>query len=224
MGSQKSTAEPPNSEPPISAVAASGPASALEPKRLRGRLRVAAILDAGAQVFAERGYDAATMSEIAARSNTAIGSLYRFFPTKAVLGDALLARYAEAMGAAFDVIAARTAELSPNALADALVELMLEAPVNRQGAQALLDSRSDGAGVRATIRADARRRIGAILSAATGMGVERAEPVAIVLLQALKALPMLRDEVEALRPALLTETRALIRLYVARAFDLGRAT
>ena len=38
------------------------------------------------------------MTEIAARSNTAIGSLYRFFPTKEVLADALLDRYWEQLG------------------------------------------------------------------------------------------------------------------------------
>ena len=37
----------------------------------------------------EKGYDAATMTEIAARSGTAIGSLYRFFPSKESLSDAL---------------------------------------------------------------------------------------------------------------------------------------
>ena len=36
-------------------------------------------MEAGVAVFTEKGYDAATMSEIAARSGTAIGSLYRFF-------------------------------------------------------------------------------------------------------------------------------------------------
>jgi AcrR family transcriptional regulator len=59
-----------------------------EPKRQRGHLRVAAILEAGVAVFTEKGYDAATMTEIAARSGTAIGSLYRFFPSKDVLADA----------------------------------------------------------------------------------------------------------------------------------------
>jgi len=54
---------------------------AVAPKRQRGRERVAAILDAAAQLFIEQG-QAVTMTEIAARSGTAIGSLYRFFPTR----------------------------------------------------------------------------------------------------------------------------------------------
>ena len=63
------------------------------PKRERGRQRVAAIMDAAVELFSEKGYDAATMTEIAARSSTAIGSLYRFFPSKEALADALLQRY-----------------------------------------------------------------------------------------------------------------------------------
>src|SRR5260370_3934834 len=61
------------------------------PQRRNGKLRVAAILKAGAAVIAEKGYEAATMAEIAARSNTKIGSLYRFFPNKEVLANALIA-------------------------------------------------------------------------------------------------------------------------------------
>jgi AcrR family transcriptional regulator len=48
------------------------------PQRRNGKLRVAAILKAGAAVISEKGYEMATMAEIAARSNTKIGSLYRF--------------------------------------------------------------------------------------------------------------------------------------------------
>jgi hypothetical protein len=60
------------------------------PQRRNGKLRVAAILKAGEAVIAEKGYEAATMAEIAARSNTKIGSLYRFFPNKEVLANALI--------------------------------------------------------------------------------------------------------------------------------------
>src|ERR1700734_338123 len=91
-------------------------AQALEPKRERGRTRVAAILDAGGAVFAEKGYDAATMTEIAARSNTAIGSLYRFFPTKEVLADALLERYAQQLMERFAALAQAASAMTLDAL------------------------------------------------------------------------------------------------------------
>jgi len=75
---------------------------AVAPKRERGRARVEALLDAASIVFGERGYDQATMTEIAARSATAIGSLYRFFPTKEALGETLLQRFMERSAAELD--------------------------------------------------------------------------------------------------------------------------
>ena len=59
------------------------------PKRQRGHERVAVLLEAAAKVFLEKGYDAATMTEIAAAANYSIGSLYQFFPTKLLLAEAL---------------------------------------------------------------------------------------------------------------------------------------
>ena len=99
--------------------------AAVAPKRQRGRLRVDAIMRAGAALFAEKGFDAATMTEIAAQSGTAIGSLYRFFPTKEILADALILRYGERLFAGLDAIGLRAPACSGAQLADALVDLML---------------------------------------------------------------------------------------------------
>lgn len=63
------------------------------PQQLRGERRVARILDAAAQVFAEIGYDAATTNTIAARANTSIGSVYQFFPNKESILMALARKY-----------------------------------------------------------------------------------------------------------------------------------
>ncbi|OCJ15211.1 transcriptional regulator [Rhizobium sp. AC44/96] len=59
------------------------------PKQQRGRERVAILTEAAAKVFVEKGYEAATMTEIAAEAKSSIGSLYQFFPTKALLAEAL---------------------------------------------------------------------------------------------------------------------------------------
>jgi AcrR family transcriptional regulator len=59
------------------------------PKRQRGHDRVAVLLEAAAKTFCEKGYDAATMTEIAADARSSIGSLYQFFPTKPLLAEAL---------------------------------------------------------------------------------------------------------------------------------------
>ena len=66
------------------------------------------------------------MAEIAARSNTKIGSLYRFFPNKEVLANALLAHYHEGVHNAFDELDSRIQSLSISALADFLLDLMAD--------------------------------------------------------------------------------------------------
>jgi AcrR family transcriptional regulator len=50
-------------------------------------------LNAAAELFVELGYDSVTTDEIAARANTSVGGLYRFFPDKLALFQALLDRY-----------------------------------------------------------------------------------------------------------------------------------
>ena len=67
------------------------------PQQARSRERVNMILDAAAQIFEEVGYEAASTELIAARAQTSIGSLYRFFPDKSIILFALAERFAEQM-------------------------------------------------------------------------------------------------------------------------------
>src|ERR1700748_2786975 len=100
-------------------------AAARQPKRQRGRLRVAAILETGREVIMEKGYDAATMTEIAARSGTAIGSLYRFFPSKESLADALLLRYALHVRNGLAELADQVPNMTLEGVSEACVDFML---------------------------------------------------------------------------------------------------
>ena len=53
------------------------------------------ILDAAAAVFDEIGFEAATTHAIAARADTAVGSLYQFFPDKLAIFNALELRHVD---------------------------------------------------------------------------------------------------------------------------------
>ena len=66
-----------------------------QPKQKRGQERVEQILDAAAIVFDEMGFEAATTHAIANRANTAVGSLYQFFPDKLAIFNALELRHVE---------------------------------------------------------------------------------------------------------------------------------
>jgi len=52
------------------------------PRRARGVQRVTELLDAGSTLFAQKGYEATTMTEIAQLAGASIGSLYQFFSSK----------------------------------------------------------------------------------------------------------------------------------------------
>src|ERR1700691_1057393 len=95
-------------------------AAAVLPKRQRGKQRVGALLAAGAAVFAEKGFAAATMTEIAARAGAPIGSLYQFFPSKEALADTLVQSYLALLVADLEALEARARELDTRTLVEAL--------------------------------------------------------------------------------------------------------
>jgi AcrR family transcriptional regulator len=90
------------------------------PQQARGQQRVAAILDAAEQLFAETGYEAATTNQLAARAGVPIGSIYQFFPNKEAILHAAAARYREGF-----------AEQYERLLADGLAALPLPQLVTR---------------------------------------------------------------------------------------------
>lgn len=63
-------------------------------QRKRGR-RMQEILRAAAQLFGERGYEAVTVEQVAARLDVTKGSIYYYFPTKDELGTAAIETLAD---------------------------------------------------------------------------------------------------------------------------------
>ncbi|SAL34623.1 hypothetical protein AWB69_03185 [Caballeronia udeis] len=61
------------------------------------------------------------MKEIAERSGTKIGSLYRFFPTKELVADALMQLYADELELRWQAIIAKAATATTEQLADILL-------------------------------------------------------------------------------------------------------
>jgi len=189
------------------------PVVPLAPKRRRGLLRVAAILEAAEQVFAEKGYDAATMTEIAARSKTAIGSLYRFFPNKEVLVDALLADYVERVFSRLDVIAADAAGMTPRQLAQVFVAYRIELKEHRRVAAALVEAGGDMEGRRGDLSAVLRTRLAAILrSALPGLDEVRAAEMARLIQHVLKIVSESSPEEQAVA----TDVTDLLEVYFTK--------
>jgi|SRR5271166_1452724 len=190
--------------------------TAKEPKRERGKQRVAALIDAGAEVFAEKGYEASTMTEIASRAGAAIGSLYQFFPSKEALAEALFNRFAERAAASF----ARVEELAPGRsareLADLFIDYKLGLGTDRDAAIALSSSVAGIVERRKPLGDALRGRIASILRAANGaLGEDEAAAAAVIVNQVMKMIPALAATDDERAAALIGEARKLMALYVA---------
>jgi AcrR family transcriptional regulator len=191
--------------------------SALEPKRRRGMLRVASLMKAATAVIAERGFEAATMAEIAARAGAQIGSLYRFFPNKEVLAEALIHRFGELMDGAYGKIEGRAPSSSVNELADSLVDMLVGLHDETRAIIALLEARSEFSVKRAELRKAALRRIAHILMLRSPqLRRKTAEDIAVVLLYNMKTMREVTfGEGIASSPGAPAELRDMNRLYLA---------
>jgi AcrR family transcriptional regulator len=63
------------------------------PTQARSRQRLRRVLDAADQVLAEQGADAFTTTRIAQAAGIPVGSVYRYFPDKEAIVEALAVRY-----------------------------------------------------------------------------------------------------------------------------------
>jgi AcrR family transcriptional regulator len=190
--------------------------AALAPKRQRGHLRVELLLETAAQLFNEKGFDGVTMSEVAARSRTAIGSLYRFFPNKESLAEALIARYATTFLSGLDAIVAQSGALTAAQLVDALVDLMISNIENRATALGLVERGEDASGRKAQLRDGFRARLVAtVLAQHPECDGQTADHIAATLQVILKTLPALAEKSGPSAPEI-AEIRIMLVAYLAR--------
>jgi AcrR family transcriptional regulator len=196
----------------------------MKPQRQNGRLRVAAILKAATEVIAEKGYEATTMSEIAERSDTRVGSLYRFFPNKDSVASAMVDLYREKVDSAFDAIDEAAPSLSVPDLSDVLLAALLG--LRKEGAALirLLDSGSDWSAKREEIRTAALGRIaGTLRRYNPDLTPRLARNMALVLLQNMKTMKALSgSEDPKARAGAVRELRAMTRLYLKSRLKKGK--
>jgi AcrR family transcriptional regulator len=65
------------------------------PTQARSRALVDAIVQAGSELLVDRGFEALTLQDVAARAGVSPGSLYQYFPDKAALVTELTERLSE---------------------------------------------------------------------------------------------------------------------------------
>jgi AcrR family transcriptional regulator len=191
--------------------------TARAPRRERGKRRVAALLEAAVSLFAEKGYDAVTMTEVAARAGAPIGSLYQFFPSKETLADALLDRHGERLDDALTGIEERATTITIAELVDALLGLLggFHA-AERAAATMLIESRQEASARAAELRLSLRRHVARILRARIPeIPPERADGMARVVVQLMKAAAAQSAEKDpTTRDSVLKELNHLMYIYL----------
>lgn len=172
---------------------------------------------AAADVIRERGFDAATMAEIAERAGAKVGSLYRFFPSKEVLADALMQRYADLIDTACDEIDARLSALTVDELADLFVNFLVRIHHESGALTALLEARSHWSAKRLEFREQALKRVAnTLLLRAPGLPRKTARDMAVVLLNNMKTMvAMTVDKSAPTSPGSADELSLMNRLYLA---------
>lgn len=109
------------------------------PSQYRGERRVIGLLHAAACVIAEKGYEAATMSEIAERAGASIGSLYQFFPNKEAVAQALRSKYSHQIVELWVPLGEESKNLDSESFVDRLIDVTVKFADEHPAFLALLD-------------------------------------------------------------------------------------
>jgi AcrR family transcriptional regulator len=194
------------------------------PQQQRAARRLAGFLQTAAELFAEVGFEAATMQAIADRSGSSIGALYNYFPDKQSVAVTLLARYADEWRAYLESLIAEPEKLTAaqfaGSLIDRIAEFAQEQPAWLNLHAASIHYRRNPAArraLRSTI-ANAFRTKNPSLSS------ERALLAANVTLQIFKGMRTVYSESEAkARPLIEGEFRKVLTSYLEGVLSQGES-
>lgn len=169
-------------------------------------------LRAAASVITEVGYERATMSEIARRSGSSVGSLYQFFPHKLAVAEALRNHYIRNIEQSWITLGRQAAEMSAEDLTSRLVGLQIEIMKNYPALLALLDVPPASQARRELIRA---RIAEVLISRKTHMSKATALRIASVVQQVSRGLLILYGRTDAdERTAIIDEFKSVLTGYL----------
>jgi AcrR family transcriptional regulator len=178
------------------------------PRHERGKARVASLKAAAMTVFADKGFDAATMTEIARVAGASIGSLYQFFATKEQLAAALHGEMLEEMGEMLEALDVKAAQSTVPELIDQLFVELSDFLVAYPAFQMLAQRRDIDPERKRQTRAKMLAQITRLLThARSPLPKQRADSVAVLLLELMK----IRVGLDAGHEAVAAELRAMLR-------------
>ncbi len=187
------------------------------PVQDRSEKRVASLLSHAEAVLAKVGYEATTMTEIAARAKTSIGSVYQYFPNKEAITAALYATYGANFVERWSNFQEETKGIGTEELGSAIIDKFFayanEMPAFFPIMNAPVTIKKDPA-----VRERLRAQFAALFKFRDpGLSDEDAMQVATVTLLTIRGLIMLCAEVRAKeRPSVVAEYKVLLAAYLIK--------
>ncbi len=186
------------------------------PSQARSQERLERIVDSAAEVFAEVGFEAATMEAIAVRADTSIGSVYQFFPNKRALLYAIAIRYAERVQDLFDDLTTVEGSESWDAFLDRTLDALVAFHRREPGFRALVRNWSSQeflAQDEASMKEFTRRTAALIAARLPKMPEARRTVIATVLVENVSAL--LISTSRRASDAVITEWKSMLHRWLA---------
>jgi AcrR family transcriptional regulator len=165
----------------------------VEPVQARSTARVNALLDAASDTIHDVGYELLTTAMVAERAGASIGTVYRYFPDRVAVLQALAARNRDRVIHALTVRLEREKPVTVIAHIDTVLDSLVEVFRSEKGFRSLrtgdvLDirpatsTRSGNSEIARVISDDLRERLGIRLDSAARLAVETAVEVMDALL------------------------------------------
>jgi AcrR family transcriptional regulator len=187
----------------------------VEPQQKRSTRRLANFLDVAEVLFVEIGYEATTMTAIAERSGSGIGTLYHYFPDKQSMAFALFNQYTQKVEAYWKPLIEHAEALSHTAFAESFLERVVEFLRERPAYLQLL-----AAPIRVSRDPAARRTLRIAIANAfrakdPSLASEKAMLAANISLQMVKGMTTLYAEASLReKPLIIAEFKKALTLYL----------
>ena len=192
------------------------------PQQERGERRKAEILEAAAQLIGELGYEAATMTAIAERAHTAIGTVYEYFSNKETVARALHSHYGIEIEDRWVHLDKNATGLSVKEMVDEMIDVIVSFMNERPAYIPLLSApiffkRDPVARIRLR-----ERFAGFFIAKNPSLSREEAFRVASILLQTVKGLYALYADAKLKdRAELIAEYKQLLTAYLQARLSRG---
>jgi len=194
------------------------------PRRARGHARVASLLEAASAEFAEKGYEATTMTAIAARAGASIGSLYQFFPTKDQVAGTLIEQYVTELEAELVRLSEEVPLLDVSVVASRLTTFFVAFRTTHPAFVVLVDAQDVALPGATGVRERLRKGIASVLAAlAPRLSVDEALFRAVVVQHLMKAAVTLSHDPSMVdHHAAMLEFQRVVQQYLEDVMEAGR--